>query len=253
MHGHRHARKGAPPTHLVRHGIGAPDDPIALCLYSDSTGYARYANNNSYAVQVEASEGTDKQKLHAYYRSGSLAVTLDGDNNGSVMDPRGKCVCLLTSQGGIAKILHPKTGAIMAQYTKPPDTRTRHGHGETPLTTAGRRSAEGGSESVLRASHSNISLLTDEGAAAAVGGAGGEGNEGIGDRCARWRRPLKAPAASTCGSLRGWSCTVPSTWELRVNVDNDKVSAEFSNLHEGRLVKAKGADKQLQLQLQLAW
>lgn len=261
--GHGHGRKkGTPPRHLVRHGMGAPDDPVALCLQRDGSGYARYASNNSYAVHVEASEHTGKHKLRAYYRSGSLAVTLDGDNNGSIMDSRGKCVCLMTSQGrGIAKILHPKTGAIVAQYTRPPDTRTKHGHEANAIDFGGEAgSAEGGSDSVLRASHSNVSLLTDaeeqEGPAATGDGEseGGDGDDdGSNGKVAAVVQSSTAAPHLVDGGRRTskhlWKFEslgihfTPSTWELTVGVDNDKVTAEFSNLHGGRLIKAKAKDE----------
>ncbi len=236
----------AVPKHLIRHGNGSSTDPVALCVYTDGTGYSRYAHNNAYAVSMEASEHTGKQKLLAYYRSGSLAVTLDGDGNGSIMDTKGKCVALLTSQGrGVAKILHPKTGIIMSQYTRPPEHRARHGHEGNAIDYGGEAgSAEAGSDMVLRGSHSNVSLLTDEG-----NGNGDQGQEQGQEEGQEQEQAQAGPNPEGTRRKHTWKFEgllisfVPSTWELKVGIDNDRAAAEFSTLTGGKLVKAKGADE----------
>lgn len=70
----------------------------------------------------------DNGKLFASYRTGSIAVVLDRQGNGSVMDNRGKCVLLLTSKPPISStatkglervlVMDPKSGEVLQTFVR---------------------------------------------------------------------------------------------------------------------------------------
>jgi len=81
--------------------------PVALCLQDGGSGYARWSKGGSVACSYEHG------RIFASYRGGAIAVVLDREGNGSVMDTRGKCV-LLVSETGSAKIMD-KTGVVLSE------------------------------------------------------------------------------------------------------------------------------------------
>lgn len=129
--GQARSRKGhAAPTPRLAIGAGSPrpaplsspskqqivrfgtDDlaPVALCLQEDGSGYARWGKNGAVACSFEGG------RIFSSYRGGAIAVVLDKEGNGSVMDTKGKCV-LLISAGGTARVMD-KTGRVLSEERK---------------------------------------------------------------------------------------------------------------------------------------
>ena len=81
--------------------------PVALCLQSGGSGYARWSKNGPVACSFE------NGRIFSSYRGGAIAVVLDREGNGSVMDTRGKCV-LLVNASGTAKVMD-KTGRVLSE------------------------------------------------------------------------------------------------------------------------------------------
>ena len=99
----------APGACIVRFGEGQ-DAPVALCLQGEQgNGYARWSKGGPVACSYE------NGRIFSSYRGGAIAVVLDKDGNGSVMNPRGKCVCLLNGTNGSAKIMD-KAGNVLSEH-----------------------------------------------------------------------------------------------------------------------------------------
>jgi len=61
------------------------------------------------------SASLENKRLFAQYTNGSIACILDKSGTGSVMNPKGKCLLLLT-ESGIANVLDEKSGNIITSY-----------------------------------------------------------------------------------------------------------------------------------------
>ena len=160
--------------------FGADDSaPVALALQAGGNGYARWSKNGSVACSFE------NGRVFCSYKGGSIAVVLDKEGNGSVMDPRGKCVLLL-QEVGTARILD-RAGNLVGEE--------RRG--------------------------------TGAGAEAGAGAAEGASQEGA--KVFKW-------------AFDGLHVEFkPTSWELCVRLQNDRVACEFSSLSGGRLIKDRGA------------
>lgn len=92
------------------------DSPVALCLYTDGSGYVRWSRGGPIAISLEGG------RLMATYSSGGVAVTIDCNNgSGSIMGLKGNCILSLSSTGVTATIMNAnsnKSNEVVATYTK---------------------------------------------------------------------------------------------------------------------------------------
>jgi Leucine-rich repeat (LRR) protein len=99
---------------IIRFG-GNDDDLdaiVAFNLNSDKSGYVRWTKSGPIACSLEGG------RLLSSYKSGSIAAMLDAAGNGSIMDPKGRCLLVITQEnGGVVKILD-KSGNNVAVYEK---------------------------------------------------------------------------------------------------------------------------------------
>lgn len=78
---------------VVRFGDSA-ESPIALCIYSDGSGFMRWSRTGSMACTIECG------RFLASYQGGAAAVVVDClHGSGTVVDPRGNCVLSLSPSG----------------------------------------------------------------------------------------------------------------------------------------------------------
>jgi hypothetical protein len=88
------------------------DAIVAFNLNSDKSGYVRWTKSGPIACSLEGG------RLLSSYKSGSIAAMLDAAGNGSIMDPKGRCLLVMTQEnGGVVKILD-KSGNNIAVYEK---------------------------------------------------------------------------------------------------------------------------------------
>jgi len=106
------------PVTLIRFGETS-SAAVAVSLHEDGTGYARWSHNGSVACSYE------NNRLFGQYRNGAIAAVVDPGGNGTVMNPRGKCVLNLRvtasadgNAGTIAEVLSDTDGAVMHVYEK---------------------------------------------------------------------------------------------------------------------------------------
>jgi hypothetical protein len=99
---------------IIRFG-GNDDDLdaiVAFNLNSDRSGYVRWTRSGPIACSLEGG------RLLSSYKSGSIAAMLDAAGNGSMMDPKGRCLLVMTQENsGVVKILD-KSGNNVAVYEK---------------------------------------------------------------------------------------------------------------------------------------
>jgi hypothetical protein len=99
---------------IIRFG-GNDDDLdaiVAFNLNSDRSGYVRWTKSGPIACSLEGG------RLLSSYKSGSIAAMLDALGNGSMMDPKGRCLLVMTQENsGVVKILD-KSGNNVAVYEK---------------------------------------------------------------------------------------------------------------------------------------
>jgi hypothetical protein len=74
----------------------------------------RWAKNGPIACSY------DGKRLFSAYRSGGIAVILDTNGNGSVMNPKGKCVLnlRLSDSNQVADVLSEEDGQLLSRHVK---------------------------------------------------------------------------------------------------------------------------------------
>ena len=190
---------------------------VALCLFANGDGYAQWdsmSSHNSYTRAVSLEQGS----LFSSYKNGDIAVTLDAEGNGSVMDSKGRVLLLLTSGKkkvgglGVAVVSDPKSGRVLHEYSKPAD-----GAGLPNIALSPRAGGEGPAADVhgTNSNHSGASATA-----------------------------RKKP--------HSWKLSpglivqfIPSTWELLLQFSNKRLSCEFSSLTGGKLLQDKGIAAEL--------
>jgi hypothetical protein len=140
----------------------------------------------------------DNGKLLCLYRSGAIAVTIDAAGKGSIMDPKGKCVMVISdessavdrSKGLVAKVLD-KRGNCVNSYD------------------------QFGSPSKNKAS---TALVSDTEASPSKRGNSNNGGASVGKTTHVWRH-------------EGLHIEFdPSTWDLKVLMNTESFSCSFSSL-----------------------
>ena len=94
-------------TSIVRFSDTDEAGALCLCLQENGSGYARWKKGGPVACSFE------NGRIFSSYRGGAIAVVLDRDGSGSIMNPRGKCVCLVNTNGS-AKIMD-KSGNVLSE------------------------------------------------------------------------------------------------------------------------------------------
>ncbi len=196
---------------------------VALCLYPNSDGYARW-RKGPVAVSFE------KGRLFCSYKNGNIAAMYDEDGNGSIMDTHGKNVLLLTSRKkasdnvACAKVMNTKNGKLIAEYRQDDATTAFSGHHGSPSNTVTVGGQVGGGEDILGTPSESLNGSQKE---LAVQNADGPS---AASKIHTWR-------------YAGFQIEFePSIWDLRIKFGNDRMVCEFSIVRGGRLLKEKGPE-----------
>jgi len=95
---------------VVKFSSKLEDSPIALSVQSNGDGYMRWSRGGPMACSAEAG-----RLLACYRASGSVACVFDRRSfSGSVMDPRGRCVLVVSEQGSARTL--DKAGGTIAEF-----------------------------------------------------------------------------------------------------------------------------------------
>jgi len=192
------------PVCIVRFGEGE-DASVALCLHADGNGYARWSKGGPVACSLE------NGRVFSSYRGGSIAVVLDVQGNGSVMDTRGRCV-LLTTEGGVAKVMDSKGSKILAEYRRPSPNLIIEAATALAAVAAAEEEAE-----ILRIN----ALESGDEAALEEAALGKQAAE-------QAATALAARTTKHLWNFDGLSIEfVPSLWELKVKFSNERLQCEF--------------------------
>eukprot|EP01036_Dinobryon_divergens_P023898 gene23898-32294_t len=108
------------PRTLVKFNSTTSDAPIALCIYPNNDGYARWSRGGPMACS------TENGRLLACYKAGAVALVYDRRaGNGSIMDTRGRCLFVISEYNN-ARVLD-RVGTTLMEYHK----------GDSPLAAEG--------------------------------------------------------------------------------------------------------------------